>query len=47
MHGGRVSKLLAGEDFSEEFFVPVGELHFASQAFFERKVFESCDGEAS
>ena len=47
MHGERVSKLLAGEDFSEEVVVPAGDLHFASQAFVERKVFESCDGEAS
>lgn len=47
MHGERVSKMLAGEDFSEEVVVPVGELHFASQAFVERMVFESCGGEAS
>ena len=38
MHGGCVSKLLAGEDFSEEFVVPADDLHFASQAFFERMV---------
>ena len=46
-HGQRVSKLLAGEDFGEEVVVPASDLHFASQTFFERMVFESRDGEAS
>ena len=46
-HGQRVSKLLTGEDFREEVVVPAGDLHFASQTFFERMMLESRDGEAS
>ena len=46
-HGERVSKLLTGEDFSEEVVVPASDLHLASQTFFERMVLESRDGEAS
>ena len=46
-HGQRVSKLLTGEDFREEVFIPAGDLHLASQTFFERMVLESRDGEAS
>ena len=46
-HGQRVSKLLTCEDFREEVVIPASDLHFASQSFFERKVFESRDGEAS
>ena len=43
-HGQRVSKLLTGEDLREEVVVPAGDLHLASQTFFERMVLESRDG---
>ncbi len=46
-HGQRVSKLLTCEDFREEVVVPAGDLHLASQTFFERMMLESRDGKAS
>ncbi len=47
IHGQRVSKLLTCEDFREEVVVPAGDLHLASQTFFERMMLESRDGKAS
>ena len=45
--GQRVSNVLTCQDFGEEVVVPAGDLHLASQAFLERMVLESRDGEAS
>ena len=46
-HGQRISNVLTCEDLCEEVVVPTGDLHFASEAFFQGMVLESRDGEAS
>jgi len=45
-HGQRTSKFFPSQDFGEKVFVPAGDLHLASDAFFPRVMFQSRDGEA-
>jgi len=46
VHGQRTSKFFPSQDFGEKVFVPAGDLHLASDAFFPRVMFQSRDGEA-